>query len=39
MDINIKGLDKNMMACSGDVKVYKEVRKSDDVTNEEYASF
>ena len=39
VDINIKCLDKNMMARSGDVKVYKKVRKSEDVTNEEYASF
>ena len=39
LDINIKCLDKNMMARSGHVKVYKKVRKSEDVTNEEYASF
>ena len=39
VDINIKCLDKNMMARSADAKVYKKVRKSEDVTNEEYASF
>ena len=39
VNINIKCLDKNMMARSGDVKVYNKARKSEDWTNVEYASF
>ena len=35
---NIKCLDKDIVALSGDVKLYKKVR-TEDLTNEEYASF